>query len=114
MPSSVSSRTKTQFFQGLPTVNVLAEVMRTAVGPSSSVPGAASARGRADRGGDLTFVPPFTSYRTECYKPRAHRNEGNNVSEIDQSTSLSRRRMMQAALAGGAGALPPPALAPDR
>ena len=35
------------------------------------------------------------------------------MSEIDQSTGLSRRRMMQAALAGGAGALALPAFATD-
>jgi simple sugar transport system substrate-binding protein len=35
------------------------------------------------------------------------------VSEIEQSTSISRRRMMQAALVGGAGALALPAFASD-
>jgi simple sugar transport system substrate-binding protein len=35
------------------------------------------------------------------------------VSEIDQSTAISRRRMMQAALAGGAGALALPAFATE-
>jgi simple sugar transport system substrate-binding protein len=35
------------------------------------------------------------------------------VSEIDQSTGLSRRRMMQAALAGGVGAMALPAFATD-
>ena len=56
MPSSVSSRTNTQFFQGLPTVNVLAEVMRTAV--------ISSRRPRERRRARALFAQAFTSYRT--------------------------------------------------
>jgi simple sugar transport system substrate-binding protein len=47
----------------------------------------------------------------ECRWPP--RNEGDKVSEIDQSTGFNRRRMMQAALAGGAGALALPAFAQE-
>src|SRR6476659_1234198 len=40
--------------------------------------------------------------------PLPPRNEGDKVSEIEQSTGLSRRAMMTAALAGGAGAMAHP------
>jgi simple sugar transport system substrate-binding protein len=44
---------------------------------------------------------------------RPPRNEGDKVTEIEQSTGISRRRMMHAALATGAGAMALPAFATD-
>src|SRR6476469_4815546 len=69
--------------------------------------------GEARKHGRL-FPQPFTSYRTDGRtSPAPSPDEGKNVSEIEQSTGLSRRAMMTAALAGGAVAMALPAWATE-
>ena len=80
----------------------------------SSQPAAAAPPRTAGSRRKTTQCPPGPLHpigrMVECRWPP--RNEGDKVSEIDQSTGFNRRRMMQAALAGGAGALALPAFAP--
>ena len=76
--------------------------------------GAANGPRRIEEKRRRRIPQPFTSYRTGGRTPPAHLpTKGTNVSEIEQSTGMSRRAMMTAALAGGAGAMALPAFATD-
>ena len=90
---------------------VFADVMRTSRDPREPCcRGAAPARGLEEKPPNHPPSPlhPIGRMVESRWPPR---NEGDKVTEIDQSTGISRRRMMQAALAGGAGALALPAFA---